>query len=214
MRYLDHPDVAELGYLAYSLHLTWGTTPAANDQAVLQILEAHLGPIRQEGVRFEEGRVTALEQFKLNGPLPPELGQLARLSRLFVYENQLTGPLPPELGQLQHLAELDLGGNQLTTLPPAIGQLPQLQALTIDHNQLTSLPPELGQLAQLQSLGLSGNQLTTLPPELGPVPKLFYVTLRHNQLTGCLPQAWQARGVNIKSSGNERGPHDLPFCEE
>ena len=38
VRYLDHPDVADLGYLAYTLHLAWGTTPAANDQAVLDIL--------------------------------------------------------------------------------------------------------------------------------------------------------------------------------
>ena len=27
VRYLDHPDVADLGYLAYSLHLSWGTSP-------------------------------------------------------------------------------------------------------------------------------------------------------------------------------------------
>ena len=33
----DPPAGADLGYLAYSLHLTWGICPAANDQAVLQI---------------------------------------------------------------------------------------------------------------------------------------------------------------------------------
>ena len=28
-------------FLAYSLHTTWGTTPAANDRAVLEILDRH-----------------------------------------------------------------------------------------------------------------------------------------------------------------------------
>ena len=39
VRYLDPPDVAELSYLAYDLRLAWGTTPAANDRAILRILD-------------------------------------------------------------------------------------------------------------------------------------------------------------------------------
>ena len=73
--------MADLGYLAYSLHLTWGTTAAAHDLAVLQILEAHLGTIQQDGVRFEDGRVTALTQSRLNGPLPPRTGPTVSCSR-------------------------------------------------------------------------------------------------------------------------------------
>ena len=38
MRYLDPPAGADL-YLAYSLHLAWGITPAANDRAILRILD-------------------------------------------------------------------------------------------------------------------------------------------------------------------------------
>ena len=31
--------MAELSYLAYDLRLAWGTTPAANDRAILRILD-------------------------------------------------------------------------------------------------------------------------------------------------------------------------------
>ena len=235
VRYLDHPDVAELGYLAYSLHLTWGTTPAANDQAVLQILEANLGTIWQEGVRFEDGRVTALEQFKLNGPLPPELGQLSHLQVLNIRgvgNGGLSGPLPPELGQLQNLIRLDLTYNQLTTLPPELGQLQNLETLhlglnwltgplppelgqlqnlarlDLGDNQLTALPPELGQLQMLSYLRLNQNQLTALPPELGQLQSLTYLDLRGNPLTGCLPAGWRDLGITIQPA------YHLPFCTD
>ena len=188
----------------------------------------------------ELGQLAQLQDLRLSGnqltSLPPELGQLAQLQDLRLSGNQLTS-LPPELGQLAQLQVLWLSGNQLASLPPELGQLAQLQSLGLSGNQLASLPPELGQLAQLQSLGLSGNQLTTLPPELGQLSQLRDLYLQHNrlttlppeldqlsqlqslglsgnQLTGCLPRVWQARGVIIKSSGNERGPNDLPFCEE
>ena len=54
-------------------------------------VEANLGTIRQDGVWFEDGRVTALEQFYLNGPIPPELGRLVNLTYLDLRANPLTG---------------------------------------------------------------------------------------------------------------------------
>ena len=42
LRYVDEAPVAEEAeYLAYTLHTVWGTTPAANDRAVLEVLDAH-----------------------------------------------------------------------------------------------------------------------------------------------------------------------------
>ena len=38
VRYLDPPAGADLAYLAYTLHLAWGTTRGANDQAVLAVV--------------------------------------------------------------------------------------------------------------------------------------------------------------------------------
>ena len=50
----------------------------------------------------------------LVGPIPPELGDLTRLTRLVLEGNELTGPIPPELGNLPDLGLLDLGDNSLT----------------------------------------------------------------------------------------------------
>ena len=119
VHYLDPLAGADLDYLAYSLHLTWGITPAANDQAVLQLL-AEVGKSDiQPRVKFADGRLTSLN----------------------LDANQLT-TLPPEIGQLQNLERLDLGRNQLTALPPAVGSTcTNLRRLHLYDNQLTALPP-------------------------------------------------------------------------
>ena len=41
------------------------------------------------------------------------MGNLADLTELFLYENQLRGEIPPELGNLADLTELFLYENQL-----------------------------------------------------------------------------------------------------
>ena len=88
VRYLDHPEVADLGYLAYSLHLAWGITPAANDRAILRILDRPRfedlpdGYHQQSGgwaVEIEDGRVTRLKLTDFKAVIPPELGQLTQL---------------------------------------------------------------------------------------------------------------------------------------
>ncbi len=198
VRYLDHPDVADLGYLAYNLNLTWGTTRAANDQAVLLILAEVGKSDHQPRVTFEAGRLTKLTKYDLTGEIPPELGQLSNLQVLSLrgdVNQGLAGPIPPELGQLAKLAHLDLQDNQLTALPPEIGQLQNLRILELDHNQLTALPPVLGQLQNLRTLSLAYNQLTTLPPELGQLQSLGWLYLHRNQLTTLPPELGQLQNL-------------------
>jgi internalin A len=113
--------------------------------------------------------------------LPPEIGRLANLQRLYLGNNQLTA-LPPEIGRLANLQALSLWGNLLTALPPEIGKLANLQILDLDGNQLKGLPPEIGHLANLQRLFFQSNQLTTLPPEIGHLKDLKTLDLRGNPL--------------------------------
>ncbi len=122
--------------------------------------------------------------------LPPEIGQLDQLQRLFLSDNLLTG-LPTEITQLVQLQTLNLSDNLLTELPPEIAHLDQLQDLDLRDNQLTKLPPEIGQLAQLQTLGLSDNQLTELPPEVAHLNQLQDLNLCDNQLTELPPEIGQ-----------------------
>ncbi|HNJ14326.1 MAG TPA: leucine-rich repeat domain-containing protein, partial [Anaerolineales bacterium] len=83
-----------------------------------------------------ESGAESLEFYNLGlTSLPPEIGQLVNLKKLFLSSvhftnrptsrNQLTS-LPPEIGRLTNLTKLDLSGNQLTSLPPEIGQLTNL----------------------------------------------------------------------------------------
>ena len=46
---------------------------------------------------------------QLTGSIPTELGTMALMAYLQLYDNQLTGPIPTELGLLSQLVDLELG---------------------------------------------------------------------------------------------------------
>ena len=143
-------------------------------------------------VGSSSGRVAALRLYNtgLAGRIPPELGQLTRLTDLSLFGNNLNGPIPPELGQLTQLTDLSLSGNRLNgPIPPELGQLTQLTTLNLSDNNLNGpIPPELGQLTQLTFLRFSGNHLTgPIPPELGKLTQLADMSLSGNRLTGPIP---------------------------
>ena len=78
----------------------------------------------------ERGRVIRLDiaENGLNGPIPPELGNLTRLTTLYLQHN---------------LRSLDLSGNRLAgIIPPELGNLTGLQALHLSGNQLFGCIPE------------------------------------------------------------------------
>lgn len=104
---------------------------------------------------------------QLTGPIPPEIGRMINLEKLYLYLNQLTGEIPSEIGNLTNLTELRLEHNQLTdSIPPEIGQLTNLTTLELEYNQLTGpIPPEIGNLTNLTELRLEDNQLTGRIPE-------------------------------------------------
>ena len=139
-----------------------------------------------------EERVTELNLGSNNllYTIPPELGQLQNLERLFLSENGLTGSIPPELGQLQNLRFLFLAVNQLTgSIPAEIGQLRNLTTLELVSNHLTgAIPAEIGQLQNLTNLALAFNQLTgAIPAEIGQLQNLTDLSLLDNRITGPIP---------------------------
>jgi len=126
--------------------------------------------------------------------LPSEIGQLIKLTTLYLHINQLTS-LSPEIGQLTNLTSLMLSGNGLTSLPPKISQLTSLKKLDLASNELTNLPSEIGQLTSLTELNLSLNQLTTLPSEIGHLTNLTQLYLWGNELTGLPPEISQLNNL-------------------
>ena len=105
-----------------------------------------------------------LENNRLSGQIPAELGNLANLERLVLSDNQLTGTIPKELGNLTNLERLVLSDNQLTgTIPKELSNLTNLTHLELDDNQLSTLPDSLFVgLASLAVLRLDGNSVDPL----------------------------------------------------
>ena len=148
------------------------------------------GPIPPElGSLANLTRLT-LEENALSGPIPPELGSLANLTTLGLWGNQLSGPIPPELGSLANLTRLTLEQNALSgPIPPELGNLTDLNELWLARNDLSGpIPPELGSLANLTTLGLGSNRLSgPIPPELGSLANLTWLGLGSNRLSGPIP---------------------------
>ena len=145
------------------------------------------------GVHLDDnGRVSRLYLWynELHGEIPPELGTLSSLADLHLGNNQLSGVLPPELGGLSNLTVLSLYGNELSgEVPSELGDLSNLTVLSLEDNQLSGeIPPELGDLSNLADLYLDGNQLSgEIPPELGDLSNLTVLSLEDNQLSGEIP---------------------------
>ncbi len=139
-----------------------------------------------------EGRVTqvALVANGLRGAIPPQIGNLRALERLWLYSNDLSGEIPAELGNLQRLEYLGLSSNGLSgPIPPELGRLTQLTTLWLNFNDLSGpIPPELGNLASLGAAWLYNNRLSgPIPPEIGKLPSLTDLQFHANDLSGPIP---------------------------
>ncbi|MDE2793704.1 MAG: hypothetical protein OXL34_02700 [Gemmatimonadota bacterium] len=127
----------------------------------------------------------------LEGPIPPELGDLSYLRSLVLAGNELQGEIPAELGNLSDLTRLDLGHNTLWGgIPRQLGDLYQLTELNLRNNRLSEwIPWEIGRLGELASLDLSWNGLSrTIPEALGHLSNLKELSLSHNLLLGGIPR--------------------------
>ena len=168
---------------------------------------------------------------RLNGRIPPEIGQLVDLEVLVLGDYYLIGPIPSELWKLTYLEFLHLGGSSRFSgqipaelgnlknlvrlyinsrgidgsIPPELGSLTNLEVLSLAACQLTgSIPPTFGNLTNLESLSLSHNHLTgPIPPELGHLKNLESLDLFMNQLSGTIPQ--ELKGLtNLKFLSTNR----------
>ena len=154
-------------------------------------------------------RVTGIHSggIKLNGTIPPELGDLTNLEHLDLVFNDLSGPIPSELGNLTNLEVIELGYNELSgPIPPELGNLTNLEMLYLDNNKLSgSIPLELGDLINLGRLYLNDNELVgPIPPELGDLTNLEWLDLQGNDL--CIPAAHQDDAFFRDL--------DFPICDE
>ncbi|KAL5180555.1 putative leucine-rich repeat receptor-like protein kinase [Glycine soja] len=78
----------------------------------------------------------------LTGSLPHSIGNLTKLSNLFLVDCGFTGPIPDEIGSLKELVFLSLNSNSFSGgISASIGNLPKLNWLDIADNQLEGTIP-------------------------------------------------------------------------
>jgi len=144
----------------------------AYDEALIRIEEC--------GRNEEQGTALDLSDLGLS-TVPPEIGQLRALTKLWLRRNQLKA-LPTEIGELTALKEFSAAQNRLKDLPDIFDAFRDLRKLWLDRNQIEELPKSVGQLGKLEELWLYRNELSKLPESFGGLTNLVRLDLRKNDL--------------------------------
>jgi hypothetical protein len=120
---------------------------------------------------------------QLTGEIPPEIGNLTKLTFLDLGINQLSGDIPLEFYNLKKLRDVWLHMNDLTgEIDPQIGGLTDLIQFYVDGNKLTGIiPTEICNLTSLEILNLSYNQFKgNIPDAINTISSLEYLGIRDN----------------------------------
>ncbi|XWS24366.1 hypothetical protein CRYUN_Cryun28dG0095600 [Craigia yunnanensis] len=138
--------------------------------------------------------VLDLGSCNVSASIPASLGNLSRLTSLYLCHNNLAGSIPAALGELRKLKILDLSVNSLAgSIPSSFGFLGNIERLELASNYLSgSIPPGLGSLQGLQVLNVSDNNLSgSIPVQFGNLSRLVELDLSKNSLYGSLPEEFK-----------------------
>jgi len=136
-------------------------------------------------------RYVDIQNNRLSGPLPANIGVLSLLEGIFLQENKFTGPIPNSISNLTRLSYLIFGGNLLTgTIPLGIANLKLMQNLQLGDNRLSGTIPDIFEsMKLLKFLDLSRNEFSgKLPLSIATLaPTLLALQLSQNNLSGAIP---------------------------
>ena len=133
-----------------------------------------------------------LDKCGIKTELPRELGNLTNLTILSLYQNYIYGNIPEELGNLSKIEWMDLSCNLLTGgIPEKLYEAKNLSYLFLNQNKLSGrISPKIGNLLNLNELVFSHNKLTgPIPVSLGCLTQLNLLNLFNNKLSGYVPQS-------------------------
>ncbi|PWA68082.1 protein kinase-like domain, Leucine-rich repeat domain, L domain-like protein [Artemisia annua] len=182
---------------ASSDHCTWPHISCSEEGSVISIYfygndNEDLGDLRSfDFASFPNLEGLSINNCKLEGSIPEQIGLLSNLTYLSLSNNYLTGIVPDSFSNLICLENLNLFNNFLTgNLTVSFANLTHLENLDLSNNNFTGiLPSSFGSMVNLTNLDLSGNQLKgSIPPALiTNLHKLDTLDLSNNNLDGPIP---------------------------
>jgi Protein tyrosine and serine/threonine kinase/Leucine rich repeat len=116
---------------------------------------------------LDQLRVLDLHSNRLNGTLSA-ISSLPNLKLLYLSHNDFSGEIPPAIGQLTRLLRIDLSNNNLRGPIPsgAVANLTLLLTFLVQDNLLSGLLPDLSTaLPRLVEFNASNNQLSGRVPD-------------------------------------------------
>ncbi|NWF14020.1 hypothetical protein HX785_09980 [Pseudomonas reactans] len=124
--------------------------------------------------------------------LPPALGEMPGLTRLFLQNNRIR--LSPETARLLServtLRALLINDNDLR-ISPDFSQITDMRTLNMAHASLTDWPTGLAEQPLLDRIDLIGNQMTTIPASvISPPQELLAQSARVNNVTDASGNPW------------------------
>lgn len=153
----------------------------------------------------------------LTGSIPPELGLLSNLQKLFISGCGFTGSIPSEIGNISNLEDLNLGNPGVGgIIPPTFINLNKLKWFSLVNSDVKEdLPGYFGLLDSLISININqnpsfGNLLSDslclsnslqeiillgnhfygpIPPCLGTMPTLIGLNISRSHFSGAIPQS-------------------------
>eukprot|EP00980_Cylindrotheca_fusiformis_P012678 scaffold3103_cov136-Cylindrotheca_fusiformis.AAC.16 len=146
----------------------------------------------REGVKCDEnGRVIELNLAYNNlsaNSIPEELGYLAKMETLHLYNNPLGGYFPEMFKKMPNLKGIGLMSTRIQgSLPEWIGDMTQLTTLAVSNNELYgSVPASFQKLKNLKLLALDGNSFEGDVATFKDLTKLEGLFLDHNALLGSI----------------------------
>jgi Leucine-rich repeat (LRR) protein len=151
------------------------------------------GTIPSELSRLYSVQSISLDHNELTGTLP-DLSNCARLTHLYLNDNDLNGRFPFVIAKLSGLHELELQNNKITgTIPPEVESLRLLANFQVQNNKIHGdIPGHIFlRLTNLKTLYLQENQFKGKPPtQIGALTQLRELKLNDNKLKGDFPAEW------------------------